>query len=97
MSDEHFSRISSMENTSMDLTDAHGRFENIMEALMTTANSTFGAWEGAGRETAMSNSEEFNSKYEEVQGAFHNLVGSNDEVIDKMRGMHGKLESIFLR
>lgn len=97
MSDQHFSRISSMENTSMDLSDAHGRFENIMEALMTTANSTFGAWEGAGRETAMSNSDEFNSKYEEVQSAFQNLVGANDEVIDKMRGMHGKLESIFLR
>jgi uncharacterized protein YukE len=97
MSDQHYSRISSMENTSMDLSDAHGRFENIMEALLTTANSTFGAWEGAGRETAMSNNEEFNSKYEEVQAAFQNLVGSNDEVIEKMRGMHSKLDSIFLR
>ncbi|MYR32663.1 hypothetical protein GTW20_10345 [Nocardiopsis alba] len=42
MSDQHYSRISTMENTSMDLSDTNGRFQNIMDALMTTANSTFG-------------------------------------------------------
>ncbi|MEC3895365.1 MULTISPECIES: WXG100 family type VII secretion target [Nocardiopsis] len=97
MSDQHYSRISTMENTSMDLSDTNGRFQNIMDALMTTANSTFGAWEGAGRETAMTENEEFQTKYEEVQQAFQNLISSNDEVIDKMSYLHKNLETIFTR
>ncbi|WP_211717703.1 WXG100 family type VII secretion target [Nocardiopsis sp. MG754419] len=86
-----------MENTSMDLSDAHGRFQNIMDALMSTADNTFKSWEGAGRETAMSTNDDFQNKYEEVQAAFLNLVGSNDEVIEKMQGLHSNLENIFLR
>jgi hypothetical protein len=84
-----------MQNVSDELNGIQGRFELIMEVLEATAMSTFGVWDGAGEQPARANNDDFNSKFDEVQNVFRDMIGANDEVTGQMVDMHARLNKTF--
>lgn len=93
--DRHFTHTGEMQNVSDELNGIQGRFENIMEVLEATAMSTFGVWDGAGEQPARVNNDDFNSKFDEVQNVFRDMIGANDEVTGQMVDMHARLNKTF--
>src|SRR5690625_2342204 len=91
----HFSSISGLTNISTDHVDYQARFDRIMEDLQTQAANTFEVWSGAGQDNYKVANREFNSRFEEVQEAFSHLISSTDEVTDRMRNMHTRLDNLF--
>ncbi|MFE1167543.1 hypothetical protein [Nocardiopsis sp. NPDC058789] len=93
--DSHYSNTGSMQDVSADLSNIRDRFDGIMDALESTAMSTFGVWDGAGEQPARSNNEEFNTEFGTVQAAFEALISTNDEVTLQMTNMHSRLNKTF--
>lgn len=91
----HFTSVSGLENTSLDLNDAEKGFDNIMAALDQTASSLYGVWDGAGADTSQTDNKEFRRQYDEVQNAFQALIKSNDDVTERTRAMHARLGTLF--